>query len=51
QGARAALRERFLRLLGRARGRPVRFCLWSGIRVDAEFGAADVESGNFQVQS
>ncbi|NXR84624.1 GEMI7 protein, partial [Pycnonotus jocosus] len=51
QGARAALRERFLRLLGRARGRPVRFCLWSGIRVDAEFGAADVESGNFQVDS
>ncbi|NXK70778.1 GEMI7 protein, partial [Sylvietta virens] len=51
QSARAALRERFLRLLGRARGRPARFCLWGGIRVDAEFGAADVESGTLQVDS
>ncbi|NXQ25854.1 GEMI7 protein, partial [Alaudala cheleensis] len=51
QSARAGLRERFLRLLARARGRPARFCLWSGIRVDAEFGAADVQSGTFQVDS
>ncbi|NWH96525.1 GEMI7 protein, partial [Tichodroma muraria] len=51
QGARAALRERFLRLLGRARGRRARFSLWNGIRLDAEFGAADVHSGAFQVDS
>ncbi|NXV07041.1 GEMI7 protein, partial [Cettia cetti] len=51
QRARAALRERFLRLLRRARGRPVRFRLWNGLGVDAEFGAADVQSGTFQVDS
>ncbi|NXB54746.1 GEMI7 protein, partial [Leucopsar rothschildi] len=51
QSARAALRERFLRLLSSARGRPVRFCLWNGIRLDAEFGAADVQTGTFQVHS
>ncbi|NXB29669.1 GEMI7 protein, partial [Eulacestoma nigropectus] len=51
QGARAALRERFLRLLGCARGRPARFSLWNGILVDAEFGAADVESAAIQVDS
>ncbi|XP_005534410.1 PREDICTED: gem-associated protein 7 [Pseudopodoces humilis] len=51
QRARAALRERFLRLLGSARGRRTRFSLWSGILLDAEFGAADVESGAFQVDS
>ncbi|NXU45839.1 GEMI7 protein, partial [Drymodes brunneopygia] len=51
QAARAGLRERFLRLLGSARGRPVRFSLWSGVRVEAEFGAADVESVAFQVNS
>ncbi|NXO11699.1 GEMI7 protein, partial [Oriolus oriolus] len=51
QGARAALRQRFLRLLGRARGRPARFSLWSGIRVDAVFGASDRESAAFQVDS
>ncbi|NWV07367.1 GEMI7 protein, partial [Ptilonorhynchus violaceus] len=51
QGARALLRERFLRLLGAARGRPARFSLWNGIGVDAVFGAADVESVAFQVDS
>ncbi|NWW02299.1 GEMI7 protein, partial [Oreocharis arfaki] len=51
QGARAALRERFLRLLGRARGRPARFSLWSGTELEAEFGAADLEFPRFQVDS
>ncbi|NXH58492.1 GEMI7 protein, partial [Rhabdornis inornatus] len=51
QSARAALRERFLRLLSSARGRPARFSLWNGILLDAEFGAADVHSGAFQVDS
>ncbi|NXP99229.1 GEMI7 protein, partial [Vidua macroura] len=51
QSARAALRERFLRLLGRARGKRARFRLWNGLRVLAEFGAADVQSGAFQVDS
>ncbi|NWZ18024.1 GEMI7 protein, partial [Agelaius phoeniceus] len=51
QGARAALRARFLRLLGRARGKRSRFCLWNGLRVLADFGAADVQSGAFQVDS
>ncbi|NXU63872.1 GEMI7 protein, partial [Horornis vulcanius] len=27
------------------------FSLWNGLGVDAEFGAADVESGTFQVDS
>uniref|UniRef100_A0A8C3QNW7 SUZ-C domain-containing protein n=1 Tax=Cyanoderma ruficeps TaxID=181631 RepID=A0A8C3QNW7_9PASS len=48
QKARAELRERFLRLLSGARGRPGRFCLWGGIRLRADFGAADVESGTLQ---
>ncbi|NXH38179.1 GEMI7 protein, partial [Dicaeum eximium] len=51
QGARAALPDRFLRLLGLARGRRARFCLWGGIRVQAEFGAADLDCGAFQVDS
>ncbi|NWV68874.1 GEMI7 protein, partial [Malurus elegans] len=51
QAARAALRERFLRLLSSARGRPARFWLWSGISVDAVFGAADAEPVAFQVDS
>ncbi|NXU19720.1 GEMI7 protein, partial [Pardalotus punctatus] len=51
QRCRAALRERFLRLLGAARGRPARFCLWNGTGVDAVFGAADVESVAIQVDS
>ncbi|XP_068034886.1 gem-associated protein 7-like [Anomalospiza imberbis] len=51
QISRAALRERFLRLLGRARGKRARFCLWNGLRVLADFGAADVQSGAFQVDS
>ncbi|XP_068854430.1 gem-associated protein 7-like [Aphelocoma coerulescens] len=49
QSARAALRERFLRLLGSARGRRARFSLCSGVLLDAELGAAPVESGPFQV--
>ncbi|NXW95815.1 GEMI7 protein, partial [Alopecoenas beccarii] len=40
QGARAALRSRFLRALGAARGRPARFWLWGGATVDGVFGAA-----------
>ncbi|NXG99634.1 GEMI7 protein, partial [Loxia leucoptera] len=51
QSARAALRERFLRLLGRARGKRARFCLWNGLRLLADFGAADLHSGAFQVDS
>ncbi|XP_023804261.1 gem-associated protein 7, partial [Cyanistes caeruleus] len=51
QRARAALRERFLRLLGSARGRRTRFSLWSGILVPAEFGAADPQTGALQVDS
>ncbi|NWU00337.1 GEMI7 protein, partial [Urocynchramus pylzowi] len=51
QGARAALRERFLRLLGLARGKRARFCLWNGLRLLADFSAADLQSGNFQVDS
>ncbi|NWS12536.1 GEMI7 protein, partial [Pachyramphus minor] len=50
-GVRAELRERFLRVLGAARGRPSRFSLRSGIRVDAEFGAADLEFRTLQVDS
>ncbi|NXR41390.1 GEMI7 protein, partial [Zosterops hypoxanthus] len=41
----------FLRLLGGSRGRPGRFRLWGGIRVRAELGAADVDSGTIQVDS
>ncbi|NWV16948.1 GEMI7 protein, partial [Origma solitaria] len=51
QSARAALRERFLRLLSSARGRPARFRLWSGTEVHAVFGAADVEAVAIQVDS
>ncbi|NXC00950.1 GEMI7 protein, partial [Orthonyx spaldingii] len=51
QSARAALRERFLRLLGRARGRPARFRLWGGLAVEAALGAADAEPAAFQVDS
>ncbi|NXS86509.1 GEMI7 protein, partial [Erpornis zantholeuca] len=51
QRSRAALRERFLLLLGLARARPVRFSLWAGLAVDAQFGAADLEPSRFQVDS
>ncbi|NWU32349.1 GEMI7 protein, partial [Dyaphorophyia castanea] len=51
QGARAALRERFLRLLGRGRGRRARFWLWSGVRVEAELGCPDREFSALQVDS
>ncbi|XP_069738630.1 gem-associated protein 7 [Phaenicophaeus curvirostris] len=51
QGARAALRLRFLRALGAARGRPARFRLRSGVCVDAELGAADVDAVAFQVDA
>ncbi|XP_039579138.1 gem-associated protein 7, partial [Passer montanus] len=40
QRARALLRERFLRLLGRARGRRARFRLCTGLRLLGDFGAA-----------
>ncbi|KAM6364542.1 gem-associated protein 7 [Pluvialis apricaria] len=49
QGVRAALRQRYLRGLMAARGRPTRFCLRTGVRVDAVFGAADVDAVAFQV--
>ncbi|XP_027489280.1 gem-associated protein 7, partial [Corapipo altera] len=48
---RAELRERFLLALGAARGLPSRFSLRSGIRVDAQFGAADLEFRTLQVDS
>ncbi|XP_075581539.1 gem-associated protein 7 [Pelecanus crispus] len=51
QGVRAALRQRYLRGLAAARGRPARFCLRAGVRVDAVFGAADVEAVAFQVDA
>ncbi|NXL05056.1 GEMI7 protein, partial [Mesembrinibis cayennensis] len=51
QGARATLRQRYLRGLAAARGRPTRFCLRTGVRVDAVFGAADVEAVAFQVDA
>ncbi|KAM7074463.1 gem-associated protein 7 [Ciconia maguari] len=51
QGVRAALRQRYLRGLAAARGRPTRFCLRAGVRVDAVFGAADVEAVAFQVDA
>ncbi|NXS35003.1 GEMI7 protein, partial [Pomatostomus ruficeps] len=51
QRLRAALRERFLRLLALARGRRVRFGLRAGLSVLAEFGAADAEPERFQVDS
>ncbi|NXT59026.1 GEMI7 protein, partial [Pluvianellus socialis] len=43
QGTRATLRQRYLRGLAAARGRPTRFVLRAGVRVEAVFGAADVE--------
>ncbi|XP_042653213.1 gem-associated protein 7 [Tyto alba] len=51
QGVRASLRERYLRGLGAARGRPTQFCLRAGVRVDAVFGAADVEAVAVQVDA
>ncbi|NXY12449.1 GEMI7 protein, partial [Pteruthius melanotis] len=51
QAARAALRERFLRLLGRARGRAARFSLRNGLGLRAVLAAADRESAAFQVDS
>ncbi|XP_032939847.1 gem-associated protein 7 [Catharus ustulatus] len=51
QNSRAELRARFLRLLSSARGRPARFSLWNGLELRAEFGAADVHTGAFQVDS
>ncbi|NXI89223.1 GEMI7 protein, partial [Rhipidura dahli] len=56
QRVRALLRERFLRLLSLARGRPARFSLWSGgaaleAELEAELGAADAELGALQVDS
>uniref|UniRef100_A0A8C3J3N8 Gem nuclear organelle associated protein 7 n=1 Tax=Calidris pygmaea TaxID=425635 RepID=A0A8C3J3N8_9CHAR len=51
QEARAALRQRYLRGLAAARGRPTHFSLRAGVRVDAVFGAADVEAVAFQVDA
>ncbi|KAM9270529.1 gem-associated protein 7 [Cariama cristata] len=51
QGVRAALRQRYLRGLAAARGRPTRFCLREGVWVDAVFGAADMEAVAFQVDA
>ncbi|NXB19405.1 GEMI7 protein, partial [Rhagologus leucostigma] len=51
QGARATLRERFLRLLRCARGRPARFSLCGGIALEAAFAAADAEPAAIQVDS
>ncbi|NXS12561.1 GEMI7 protein, partial [Neodrepanis coruscans] len=49
QRLRASLRERSLRVVAAARGIPTRFSLRSGIRVDAEFGASNLEFSAFQV--
>ncbi|XP_074075411.1 gem-associated protein 7 [Macrotis lagotis] len=49
QRARAALRERYLRSLLAMVGRPVRFSLHERVRVDARFGAADLDVANFHV--
>ncbi|NXT86926.1 GEMI7 protein, partial [Anhinga rufa] len=51
QGARATLRQRYLRALAAARGHPTRFCMRAGVSVDAVFGAADVEAVAFQVDA
>ncbi|XP_068273517.1 gem-associated protein 7 [Nyctibius grandis] len=51
QGARARLRQRYLRGLAAARGRPTRFWLRAGVRVEAVFGAADVEGVAVQVDA
>ncbi|NXK22728.1 GEMI7 protein, partial [Arenaria interpres] len=51
QEARAALRQRYLRGLAAARGRPTHFSLLAGVQVDAVFGAADVEAVAFQVDA
>ncbi|NXX13047.1 GEMI7 protein, partial [Podargus strigoides] len=52
QGVRAALRQRYLRGLGAARGLPTRFVLRRGVRVDAVFGATDVVGGGaFEVEA
>ncbi|NXN22829.1 GEMI7 protein, partial [Nycticryphes semicollaris] len=51
QDARAALRQRYLRGLAAAQGRPARFYLWAGVQVDAIFGATDIEAMAFQVDA
>ncbi|XP_030330841.1 gem-associated protein 7 [Strigops habroptila] len=51
QRARARLRRRFLRALAAARGRPARFWLRAGVRVDATFGAADREAAALLVEA
>ncbi|XP_030826529.1 LOW QUALITY PROTEIN: gem-associated protein 7 [Camarhynchus parvulus] len=44
-------RELSLRLLGGRRGKRSRFCLCTGLGLRADFGAADVHCGAFQVDS
>ncbi|KAM9514352.1 gem-associated protein 7 [Guaruba guarouba] len=51
QRARALLRARFLRALAAARGRPARFWLRAGVRVDATFGAAEREAAALLVEA
>ncbi|KAM8986098.1 gem-associated protein 7 [Ara ararauna] len=51
QRARARLRARFLRALAAARGRPARFWLRAGVRVDATFGAAEREAAALLVEA
>ncbi|NXE16662.1 GEMI7 protein, partial [Lophotis ruficrista] len=51
QAARAALRQRYLRGLAAAQGRPTHFQLRAGVQVDAVFGAGDVEAMAFQVDA
>ncbi|NXP83488.1 GEMI7 protein, partial [Ramphastos sulfuratus] len=46
---RSVLRQRFLRALAAARGRPLRLWLPGGLRLQAVFGAADWEPVTIQV--
>ncbi|XP_057274319.1 gem-associated protein 7 [Pezoporus wallicus] len=50
QRARARLRARFLRALGAGRGRPARFRLRGGVRVEATLGAAEREAAALLVE-
>ncbi|XP_076850448.1 gem-associated protein 7 [Brachyhypopomus gauderio] len=49
QRLRSELRERFLRSLIAMTGKQVQFRLYEKVRVQAKFGAADIDILNFQV--
>ncbi|KAM9733050.1 gem-associated protein 7 isoform 1-T2 [Menidia menidia] len=49
QAARSLLRERFLRCLLAMTNKKVRFHMHEGVKVEATFGASDIDVLNFQV--